>query len=53
MAAAARVGYESPSQFNRDFKRFFGPSPGEEARCMKTLFSPLPPAQLEALAMKH
>ena len=30
-AAAARVGYESPSQFSREFKRFFGASPVEEA----------------------
>jgi hypothetical protein len=50
---AARVGYESHSQFNRDFKRFLGRSPGQEARCMKTLFSLLPPALLEALATKH
>ncbi|MBB6144423.1 AraC-like DNA-binding protein [Silvibacterium bohemicum] len=28
--AAARVGYESPSQFSRDFKRFFGHSPTEK-----------------------
>lgn len=26
-AAASRVGYESPSQFGREFKRFFGHSP--------------------------
>jgi AraC-like DNA-binding protein len=29
--AAAAVGYESPSQFGREFKRFFGDSPTEEA----------------------
>ncbi|WP_234274620.1 helix-turn-helix domain-containing protein [Billgrantia zhangzhouensis] len=34
-AAAARVGYESPSQFSREFKRFFGRPPGEEVREMK------------------
>lgn len=28
--AAAKVGYESPSQFSRDFKRYFGYSPTEE-----------------------
>ena len=28
--AAAAVGYESTSQFGREFKRFFGASPGEE-----------------------
>ncbi|WPB59394.1 AraC family transcriptional regulator [Xylophilus sp. GOD-11R] len=29
-AAAARVGYESPSQFGREFKRLFGRSPALE-----------------------
>lgn len=29
-AAAVRVGYESPSQFSREFKRYFGVTPGEE-----------------------
>lgn len=41
-AAAARVGYESQSQFSREFKRFFGRSPAEEARCMAELFALLP-----------
>lgn len=31
-AAAVRVGYESASHFNREFKRLFGRNPGEEAR---------------------
>ncbi len=52
-AAAARVGYESASQFNREFKRMFGRSPGEEAREMKASFSLLPPTQLEAVAATH
>jgi len=30
--AASSVGYESASQFSREFKRFFGASPTEEAR---------------------
>jgi AraC-like DNA-binding protein len=30
--AADRVGYESPSQFSREFKRFFGRSPIEESK---------------------
>jgi len=30
-SAAGRVGYESPSQFSREFKRLFGSTPGEEA----------------------
>ncbi|CBJ47635.1 AraC-family transcriptional regulator [Erwinia amylovora ATCC 49946] len=28
--AALKVGYESPSQFSREFKRYFGVTPGEE-----------------------
>lgn len=34
-AAALRVGYESVSQFNREFKRAFGNSPGEEVRQLR------------------
>ena len=30
--AADRVGYESPSQFSREFKRYFGQSPAEMTR---------------------
>ena len=30
--AATRVGYESPSQFSREFKRLFGLSPSDEVR---------------------
>ncbi len=52
-AASARVGYESASQFNREFKRQFGRSPGEEVREMKFAFSLLPAAQLEAVASSH
>jgi AraC-like DNA-binding protein len=33
--AAARVGYESPSQFSREFKRFFGRTPQEESAMMR------------------
>jgi AraC-like DNA-binding protein len=29
--ASAKVGYESPSQFSREFKRFFGHSPARES----------------------
>ena len=47
-AASARVGYESPSHFNREFKRFFGRSPGQEARDMKTAFSLRPPIRIDA-----
>jgi len=41
--AAFQVGYESPSQFNREFRRLFGRSPGEEAKEMKATFSLFPP----------
>ncbi|RHX89334.1 AraC family transcriptional regulator [Leptospira stimsonii] len=30
LAAATRVGYESPSQFSREYKRFFGVTPGQD-----------------------
>ena len=33
--AAAAVGYESSSQFGREFKRFFGASPGEETASIR------------------
>jgi AraC-like DNA-binding protein len=33
--AAGAVGYESASQFGREFKRFFGSSPGEEAASIR------------------
>lgn len=38
-SASAQVGYESPSQFSREFKRMFGRSPGEEAAFMKHTLS--------------
>jgi AraC-like DNA-binding protein len=34
--AAGRVGYESPSQFSREFKRFFGKTPADEAERIRT-----------------
>lgn len=43
-AACHAVGYESASQFNREFKRLFGLPPTAEARRMKEGFA-LPPAQ--------
>jgi len=33
--AAIKVGYESPSQFSREFKRYFGVTPGEEMMRMR------------------
>jgi len=52
-AAGAQVGYESASQFNREFKRFFGRSPREEAREMRSAFALIAPTQLDAVALAH
>ncbi|WP_413676756.1 AraC family transcriptional regulator [Pantoea dispersa] len=51
--AAARVGYESDSHFNREFKRMFGRTPADEARVMKRAFALLPPEQLSARLQAH
>jgi AraC-like DNA-binding protein len=37
--AAEQVGYESPSQFSREFKRLFGKSPIDEAAAMRARLS--------------
>jgi AraC-like DNA-binding protein len=42
-AACHAVGYTSPSQFSREFKRLFGLTPAAEARRMRQSFGP-PPA---------
>jgi len=34
--AADEVGYESPSQFSREFKRYFGRSPAELMRDVRS-----------------
>ena len=36
--AAQRVGYVSPSQFSREFKRLFGAPPADEAQRVRTAF---------------
>ncbi|VUD40410.1 HTH-type transcriptional regulator YesS [Thalassocella blandensis] len=46
LSASYEVGYESPSQFNREFKRLFGRPPAEEARHMKRLYL-IPPLREE------
>lgn len=38
-AAAAEVGYESPSQFSREFKRLFGRTPTREAERLKHAYA--------------
>jgi AraC-like DNA-binding protein len=42
-AASYAVGYASPSQFNREFKRLFGLTPAAETKRMRQSFS-IPPA---------
>ena len=37
-AAAMRVGYESASQFSREFKRYFGMTPGGRMRRVSERF---------------
>ena len=36
-AAAMQVGYESASQFSREFKRYFGITPGEDAARLRAI----------------
>lgn len=43
-SASFEVGYESPSQFSREFKRLFGRSPGDEAAFMKQMLALTPAA---------
>ncbi|MFM0615895.1 AraC family transcriptional regulator [Paraburkholderia nemoris] len=52
-SASARVGYESPSQFSREFKRFFGRSPVDEARDMRASFALSPAASFDAFSASH
>ncbi|MFL9983555.1 AraC family transcriptional regulator [Paraburkholderia sediminicola] len=52
-SASARVGYESPSQFSREFKRFFGRSPVDEARDMRASFALSPAATIDEFSASH
>ncbi|WP_092281725.1 MULTISPECIES: AraC family transcriptional regulator [unclassified Duganella] len=47
-SASAQVGYESPSQFSREFKRYFGRSPSEEVHAMRRFLTvqPAEPSRL-------
>jgi len=47
-AASYDVGYSSPTQFSREFKRLFGSSPLDEVRRMKAEFA-VPPAHANAV----
>ena len=51
--ASFRVGYESPSQFSREFKRFFGRSPVDEARDMWASFAISPAAKIDDFVASH
>ncbi|WP_375507811.1 AraC family transcriptional regulator N-terminal domain-containing protein [uncultured Caballeronia sp.] len=52
-AASTRVGYESPSQFSREFKRLFGRSPVEEVRSVRSSFVLSPATQVSEFAISH
>jgi AraC-like DNA-binding protein len=39
--AAARVGYESSSQFGREYKRLFGISPIQDAATVRKRLAPV------------
>lgn len=48
--AALKVGYESPSQFSREFKRVFGASPREDSRRVRALLHPpMAPTAIDAM----
>ncbi|WNC88081.1 AraC family transcriptional regulator [Paraburkholderia sp. FT54] len=51
--ACAQVGYESASQFSREFKRLFGRSPVEEADRMRKTFAVSPPAPGSIFVASH
>ena len=42
LSASIKVGYESPSQFNREFKRLFSLPPKEEAKRLKNSYGLAP-----------
>jgi len=52
-AASYAVGYESPSQFNREFKRLFGLPPAEEIKRMQRNFVFPPLQQNSAFVSSH
>ena len=52
-AASAEVGYDSPSQFSREFKRLFGRSPIDEVKRMKAEFAVPPPHAASPYVSSH
>ncbi|MBB3221910.1 AraC-like DNA-binding protein [Massilia umbonata] len=50
--ACHRVGYESSSQFSREFKRFFGRTPAHEAAEMKNALMQMPAQSAGAMTMQ-
>ncbi len=54
-AASSRVGYESPSQFSREFKREFGKTPAQVAReaGLDAAASGVPPSRLRRGSGEH
>lgn len=52
-AASYAVGYESPSQFNREFKRLFGLPPAQEVQRMQQSFAVPPPHPASDFISSH
>lgn len=52
-AASHAVGYESASQFNREFKRLFGLPPAEEIKRMQRNFAVPPAHQASVFVSSH
>lgn len=51
--AAATVGYDSPSQFSREFRRLFGRSPSHEATRLREGFALPPPPENSPYVSSH